>query len=64
MDSKHLDSLAIDLNFFIDNKLTYEKSKIQKYGDYWQSLSTYNRWGGYFKGYGKNGDSGHFERNI
>lgn len=64
MDSKHLDSLAIDLNFFINRKYTTKKEDIEKYGKYWESLNSLNRWGGYFKGFGKDGDSGHFERNI
>ena len=46
MFSKHLDKLAIDLNVFINGELTYEKAKIQKVGDYWESLHPENSWGG------------------
>lgn len=64
MDSKHLKSVAIDLNFFINDKYTTRKEDIEKYGIFWESLHESNRWGGYFKGFGKDGDSGHFEMNV
>ncbi len=63
MNSNHLKRLAVDFNFFINGKLTYDKEKIKPLGDYWENLSTFNRWGGYFKSY-KKGDTPHFERNI
>ncbi len=59
--SKHLERKAIDLNFFIDGKLTYDKKAIQPLGDYWESLNPANRWGGNFTSFT---DVPHFERNI
>lgn len=58
-NSQHLKRLAIDFNFFINGQLTYEKTKLQELGDYWESLSPSNRWGGNFKGFI---DTPHFER--
>lgn len=46
MLSKHRDRLAIDFNFFIDGELTYSKADIQLLGDYWESLTPGNEWGG------------------
>ena len=58
LDSFHLKRLAIDLNFFLAGVLCYDKAKLQAIGDYWESLSPKNRWGGNwtFK------DLPHFER--
>ena len=61
MKSNHLRKLAIDLNFFKNGELTYDKSELQFIGDYWESLNEFNRWGGNFKGFV---DSPHFERNV
>ncbi|GAF82677.1 unnamed protein product [marine sediment metagenome] len=61
MNSNHLKKLAIDLNFWIDRKLTYKKSKLQFIGDYWESLSENNRWGGNYKSFR---DTPHFERVV
>jgi hypothetical protein len=49
--SLHQDRLAIDLNFFKKGstgafELTYEKADIQSLGDWWESLSPQNKWGG------------------
>jgi hypothetical protein len=44
--SKHGDRLAVDFNFFINGKLTYDYHKIKSLGDYWESLHPDNRWGG------------------
>ena len=64
LHSKHLQRLAIDLNFFelIDGKpnLTYDKEKLQKFGDFWESLSPLNKWGGNWK----NPDTPHFQKII
>ena len=49
MNSKHLDRLAVDFNFFIDGDLTYKKKDIQELGDYWESLHADNSWGGNWK---------------
>lgn len=58
MRSKHLDRLAIDLNFFKDGKLTYETEEI---GKYWQSLSPKNSAGMFWKSFK---DAPHFERRV
>ena len=59
--SKHADRLAIDFNFFINGKLTYDKNKIAPLGEYWKSLHPDNRWGGDFKSFQPSGDTPHFE---
>lgn len=46
LKSKHLDRLAVDFNFFVAGKLTYDRSKIQPLGDYWEGLHPDNEWGG------------------
>jgi len=61
MNSNHLRKLAVDFNFFLNGKLTYEKSKLIILGEYWESLNEKNRWGGNFKSFT---DTPHFERNI
>lgn len=58
-NSQHMKRLAIDFNFFIHGQLTYEKSKLQVLGDFWEGLSPANRWGGNFKSFT---DTPHFER--
>ena len=63
--SKHQDRLAIDFNYFIDGKLTYEFDKVKVLGDYWESLHPDNVWGGDFNKDGiANGfvDTPHYER--
>ena len=65
LDSMHLDRLAVDFNFFIDGRLTYDYDDIKPLGDYWVSLNPKNRWGGDFNKNGvKDGfvDVPHFER--
>lgn len=60
LDSKHLTRLAIDFNFFTpEGTLTWDKDEIQHIGDYWESLSPQNKWGGNFIGFV---DTPHFER--
>lgn len=51
LKSKHLSRLAIDFNFFIDGKLTYDKDAVQELGDYWESLRPTNQWGGNWKSF-------------
>lgn len=51
MNSKHLSRLAVDFNFFVNGKLTYEKAKLQFLGDYWESLRPTNKWGGNFQSF-------------
>jgi len=56
-NSKHLDKLAIDLNIFINNSLSYDAEKLKDIGNYWISLSPINVWGGSW-----GWDAGHFQR--
>lgn len=61
MESIHLKRCAIDLNFFKDGKLCYDKKVLAPLGAYWESLHPLNSWGG-------NGvklvDTPHFSRGI
>jgi len=61
LKSNHLNKTAIDLNIFIDGKLTYKKEDLQEIGQFWENLNPLNRWGGNFKNFV---DTPHFERNI
>jgi len=62
MNSNHLKRCAIDLNFFKNGKLTWDKNEIAPLGSYWESLNPQkNRWGGNFKSLV---DVPHFERNA
>jgi hypothetical protein len=60
-NSMHLKRLAIDLNFFKNGKLIYDVATLKPIGDYWESLSPRNRWGGNWKTFK---DVPHFERYI
>ena len=61
MQSLHLDRLAIDLNFFSpEGNLTYKKEELQFIGDFWESLSPQNEWGGNWTSFI---DTPHFQRN-
>lgn len=61
MNSLHLQRRAVDLNFFKDGKLTYDKNVLAPLGAYWESLDPLNSWGG-------NGvklvDTPHFSRGV
>lgn len=59
--SIHQDRMAGDLNFFINGELTYKKEDIQPLGDYWESLSPQNKWGGNWVSFI---DTPHFQRNL
>lgn len=60
LNSNHLRRMAVDFNFFIDGKLTYQHDLIEQLGVYWESLSPgLNRWGGHFLSWK---DIPHFER--
>ncbi len=61
MNGYHIKKLAGDLNFF-DSSGAYicTKEALQKVGDYWESLSPKNSWGGNWNGDFK--DVPHFER--
>lgn len=64
--SLHTERLAVDMNLFdSDGNLLSQWSDYERYGKYWESLHTQNRWGGYFvsKYGGKLVDSDHFEMN-
>ncbi len=61
MNSLHIERRAVDLNFFWNGKLTYDKAILAPLGAYWESLNPLNSWGG-------NGvklvDTPHFSRGI
>lgn len=59
MNSRHMERLAIDFNFFVGGVLTYDYDKIEPLGKYWCQLSEKNQWGGYFNSFQ---DTPHFER--
>jgi peptidoglycan L-alanyl-D-glutamate endopeptidase CwlK len=61
MNSNHLKRCAIDLNFFKDGKLVYDKALLQPVGDYWESLNKKNSWGGNWNSFK---DVPHFERRV
>lgn len=61
MNSNHLKRCAIDLNFFKDGKLVWDRTQLAPIGAYWESLNSKNRWGGNFKSLV---DVPHFERNV
>jgi len=46
MNSLHLQRLAVDLNFFKDGKLVYNKQVLSPLGAFWESLHPLNSWGG------------------
>lgn len=60
-NSNHLKRLAIDLNFFKDGQIIWDKATLAPLGAYWESLNPKNRWGGNFKSLV---DCPHFERNV
>jgi len=61
MNSIHLKRCAIDLNFFKDGKIVWDRKIIEPLGIYWESLNKTNSWGG-------NGvslvDTPHFSRGL
>jgi peptidoglycan L-alanyl-D-glutamate endopeptidase CwlK len=61
MNSIHLKRCAIDLNFFKNGKIIWDKATIEPLGIYWESLNKTNSWGG-------NGvslvDTPHFSRGL
>ena len=61
MASNHLRRLAVDLNFFRDGQLVWDKAALAPIGAYWESLNPKNRWGGNFRSLV---DVPHFERNV
>lgn len=61
MNSLHIQRRAVDLNFFLNGKLCYDKAALAPLGAYWESLHPLNSWGG-------NGvklvDTPHFSRGV
>jgi len=49
LNSLHLVRQAMDFNFFIGGKLTYEKKDVEILGKFWEGLSPLNQWGGFWK---------------
>lgn len=46
MRSRHLERMAVDLNFFDGGKLCYDAKRLRPVADYWESLHPLNSWGG------------------
>lgn len=68
MDSMHLKRCARDYNIFKDRRLC-TRDEIKPIGDFWESLSGKNRWGGNWRGAVDAGrssfiDAPHFERQV
>ncbi|WP_169976235.1 M15 family metallopeptidase [Campylobacter sp. RM16191] len=61
MNSNHLKRCAVDLHIFKNGNWLMTKADLQEIGDYWESLSPENRWGGNFRSFV---DTPHFERNV
>ena len=62
LKSKHIDRLACDFTFFAPSgSPTWEKESLQRFGDYWESLSEFNEWGGNWESFV---DTPHFQRNY
>lgn len=73
-ESQHEVCMATDLEFFDEDgnwlevpgktdiqAVAIHKGKLQKFGDYWESIDPKNKWGGNFKNLY---DPGHFEREL
>ncbi len=58
MNSKHLNSLAVDMYFTKNGKLVEGKDDLQELGDYWESMDNKNKWGGNWHSFT---DCPHFE---
>ena len=60
MNSYHIKKLAFDIFFFSPSgKFLTTKKEMQRVGDYWESLSPLNSWGGNWNSFK---DVPHFER--
>ena len=59
-NSRHLIKCAVDLNIFKDGALIDSKEMLQSIGDFWESLSDRNKWGGNYTGGFL--DTPHYER--
>lgn len=60
LKSKHIERLAIDLNFIKDGQLTGDIELLKPLGKYWESLNPKNRAGMFFT----KPDMPHFEFNV
>lgn len=65
MDSQHIKKCAIDLVLLRDGQVC-TREQIKPLGDYWESLSSFHRWGGNWRGLVDSGkssfvDAPHFE---
>ena len=60
MKSKHLERLAIDFNFFVNGRLTYDVEDVRILGEYWEILSEKNEAGMLWEWK----DTPHFQRNA
>lgn len=49
LNSKHLERLAVDFNFFVDGKLVHKHELIDAVGEFWKQLDPNNVWGGDWK---------------
>lgn len=54
--SRHHHRCAIDLNLFVGGEYQSSTAAHAELGQFWESLSVYNRWGGRFD------DGNHYER--
>lgn len=61
MNSIHFKRCAIDLNFFKDGQIIWNKETFAPLGAYWENMHPKNRWGGNFNSLV---DYPHFERNV
>lgn len=66
MNSEHINKCAGDLILLLDGKVC-TREQIQPLGEFWESLSEKNRWGGSWRGLVETGkssfvDAPHFER--
>jgi hypothetical protein len=61
LNSVHLKRCAIDLNFFKDGKIIWDKEILAPIGAYWELLHPKNVWGGNWKSLV---DCPHFERKV
>jgi len=55
-NSLHCKRLAIDLNLFVNDVYVTDGAAHKPFGDWWESLSPFNRWGGRW------GDGNHYEQ--
>lgn len=53
--SLHYKKLAVDLNLFVAGRYLRSTEHHRQFGDFWESLHPYNRWGGRFN------DGNHYE---